>query len=69
MSGDGPIIRPSRDEDVPAIAAIYAHHVLNGVASFEEVPPEAEEIARRSIECLRQALDAATASTRSAPLA
>jgi L-amino acid N-acyltransferase YncA len=47
MSADAPIIRPSRDEDVPTIAAIYAHHVLNGLASFEEVPPDIEEIARR----------------------
>ena len=47
MSGDGLIIRPSCDEDLPTIAAIYAHHVLNGLASFEEVPPEIEEIARR----------------------
>jgi len=47
MSADAPIIRPSRDEDVATIAAIYAHHVLNGLASFEEVPPEIEEIARR----------------------
>ena len=39
MSGDKPAIRPSRDDDVAAIAAIYAHHVLHGVASFEEVPP------------------------------
>ncbi|HEX3536007.1 MAG TPA: GNAT family N-acetyltransferase [Stellaceae bacterium] len=47
MLGDDVTIRPSRDEDVAAIAAIYAHHVLHGVASFEEVPPPAEEIARR----------------------
>jgi L-amino acid N-acyltransferase YncA len=47
MSADAPIIRTSRDEDVATIAAIYAHHVLNGLASFEEVPPEIEEIARR----------------------
>jgi L-amino acid N-acyltransferase YncA len=47
MSADAPIIRPSRDEDLSAIAAIYAHHVLNGLASFEEVPPEIEEVARR----------------------
>jgi L-amino acid N-acyltransferase YncA len=47
MSADAPIIRPSRDEDLPTIAAIYAHHVLNGLASFEEVPPEIEEVARR----------------------
>src|SRR5258708_38144471 len=41
------LIRPSRDEDVASIAAIYARHVLNGVASFEEVPPTTEEMARR----------------------
>ena len=28
-------IRPSRDEDVAAIAAIYAHHVLHGTGTFE----------------------------------
>jgi len=47
MSEAAPIIRPSRDADVAAIAAIYGHHVLHGVASFEEVPPPAEEIGRR----------------------
>ena len=47
ISGDAPIIRASRDDDVAAIAAIYGFHVLNGVASFEEIPPTIEEIARR----------------------
>jgi L-amino acid N-acyltransferase YncA len=42
-----PLLRPSRDDDVGAIAAIYGHHVLNGLASFEEVPPPADEVARR----------------------
>ena len=41
------IIRPSRDDDIVAIAAIYGHHVLHGIASFEEVPPPVEEMARR----------------------
>ena len=27
--------------------AIYAHHVLHGLGSFEEVPPDAEELAGR----------------------
>ena len=27
--------------------AIYAHHVLHGLGSFEEVPPDVEELARR----------------------
>jgi L-amino acid N-acyltransferase YncA len=49
-------LRPSEDRDVAAIAAIYAHHVLHGVASFEEVPPERDEIARRRRAILDQGL-------------
>jgi L-amino acid N-acyltransferase YncA len=56
MSGAAPIIRPSRDEDVPAIAAIYGRHVLHGVASFEEVPPPAEEIGSRRAAILAHGL-------------
>ena len=44
------LIRPSRDDDVAAITAIYGHHVLHGVASFEEVPPNEAEMARRRAE-------------------
>lgn len=40
-------IRPSDDRDVAGIAAIYAHHVLHGIASFEEETPEAAEMAHR----------------------
>jgi phosphinothricin acetyltransferase len=40
-------IRESADADAAPIAAIYGHHVLHGVASFEEIPPDAAEIARR----------------------
>ena len=40
-------IRASRDGDIAAIAAIYWHHVLHGLASFEEVPPEPDELASR----------------------
>jgi phosphinothricin acetyltransferase len=45
-------VRPSTDADVPAIAAIYAHHVRFGLASFEETPPDAAEIARRRADVL-----------------
>jgi phosphinothricin acetyltransferase len=41
------IIRDSGDDDVPAIAAIYAHAVRHGSASFELEPPDAAEMARR----------------------
>jgi phosphinothricin acetyltransferase len=47
MSPEATIIRPSRDDDVPGIAAIYGYHVQHGVASFEEMPPTPAEIARR----------------------
>ena len=43
----GVLVRPSEDRDLAAITAIYRHHVLHGVASFEEVPPALDEIARR----------------------
>jgi phosphinothricin acetyltransferase len=42
-----PAVRESSETDIPAIAAIYRHHVLTGLASFEEVAPEVAEIARR----------------------
>jgi L-amino acid N-acyltransferase YncA len=56
MSGDAPLIRPSRDDDVGAIAAIYGYHVMHGVASFEEVVPTVEEIARRRAEIVSRGL-------------
>jgi phosphinothricin acetyltransferase len=42
-------IRPSRPEDIPEIAAIYAHAVLHGTASFEIDPPDRAEMARRRL--------------------
>jgi phosphinothricin acetyltransferase len=33
--------------DVPEIQAIYAHHVLSGTGTFEEVPPSIEEMDAR----------------------
>jgi L-amino acid N-acyltransferase YncA len=41
------LIRDSRDADVPALAAIYGHWVLHGLASFELDPPGAAEMGRR----------------------
>lgn len=37
---DGCSIRTARIDDAGAIAAIYAHHVLNGTASFDIEPPD-----------------------------
>jgi phosphinothricin acetyltransferase len=42
-------VRDARDADMAAVQAIYAHHVLHGLATFEEVPPSVDElIARRA---------------------
>jgi phosphinothricin acetyltransferase len=41
------LIRPSRDDDVEHVTAIYAHHVLHGTGTFELEAPDAGEIARR----------------------
>lgn len=40
-------VRPGEAHDLPAIQAIYAHHVRFGLASFELEPPSVEEMARR----------------------
>lgn len=41
------LVRDAKDIDVPAIQAIYAHYVLHGLATFEEVPPSVTELAGR----------------------
>jgi len=41
------LVRDAAQGDFPAIQSIYAHHVLHGLASFEEVPPDLEEMQRR----------------------
>ena len=40
-------MRAAGPDDIPAMHAIYAHHVLHGLASFEEEPPSAAELRRR----------------------
>ena len=49
-------IRPGRDNDMGAIAEIYAHHVLHGTASFEIVPPDVDEMRRRRAAILAHGL-------------
>ena len=49
-------LRPSQDRDLAAITAIYHHHVLHGVASFEEEPPDLDEMGRRRGEILARGL-------------
>ncbi len=40
-------IRPATDADLPEVQSIYAHHVLHGAGTFEEVPPSVEEMLER----------------------
>lgn len=40
-------LRPSTAADIPAIAAIYAWHVLHGTGTFELEAPDQAEMARR----------------------
>jgi phosphinothricin acetyltransferase len=49
-------IRPSRDADIPAIAAIYSHHVLNGTGTFETTPPTEDEMKSRRADVLAKGL-------------
>jgi len=51
-----PIIRPSRDEDIAAITAIYAHHVLHGTGTFELDPPSESDMTARRAEVLARGL-------------
>ena len=41
------VIEPATSGDAPALAAIYAVHVLTGTATFETEPPDAAEMAAR----------------------
>jgi L-amino acid N-acyltransferase YncA len=41
------VIRDSTEADIAAVREIYAHHVMKGLASFEETPPDAKELASR----------------------
>ena len=50
------LVRPAAPQDLPAIQAIYAHHVMHGLASFEEVAPPLEELRRRYEDVTRQGL-------------
>lgn len=41
------VVEPSKPTDLADVAAIYAHAVRHGTASFEEEPPTVEELGRR----------------------
>ncbi|MBE7370069.1 GNAT family N-acetyltransferase [Ramlibacter pallidus] len=50
------ILRPSTDADVPAITAIYAHHVLHGTGTFETTPPTEQDMTTRRLDVLARGL-------------
>ena len=51
-----PHLRDARDADLAAVQAIYAHHVLRGLATFEEVPPSVDELLARRAAVLQLGL-------------
>ncbi len=51
-----PLIRPSNDLDLPAITAIYQHHVLTGTGTFEITPPTLDEMRARRADVLSKGL-------------
>lgn len=50
------VVRDATDADLVQIHAIYTHHVLHGLGSFEEVPPDLAEMRRRRDDVLARGL-------------
>lgn len=51
-----PNIRPSIDADIPAVTAIYRHHVLHGTGTFEVDPPGEQDMAAHRADVLARGL-------------
>ena len=56
------LIRPSLQADLPAMTAIYAHHVTHGTGSFEIDAPDLAEMTRRRADVLAKGLPHLVAS-------
>lgn len=50
------LIRPATADDLPAIAAIYGHHVRSGTGTFETTPPSLDEMTARHADALAKGL-------------
>jgi len=50
------VVRDTTEDDLSAITAIYAHHVLHGTASFELTPPSAADMQARRLDIAQQGL-------------
>ena len=51
-----PLIRPSLDQDLAAITAIYAHHVLHSTGTFETEAPSVTDMRTRRADVLFKGL-------------
>ena len=49
-------VRASEEHDLASITAIYSHHVLNGLATFETESPDESEMARRRAQIVTHGL-------------
>ncbi|SDX12573.1 phosphinothricin acetyltransferase [Pseudomonas syringae] len=49
-------LRDACDNDMPAVQAIYAEHVLHGISSFELQPPDLAELLQRRAQVLAKGL-------------
>lgn len=50
------LLRPSTEADLPAITAIYGHHVLHGTGTFETEPPTVSDMTARRADVLAKGL-------------
>src|SRR5690606_30810390 len=50
------IIRDAAPGDMQAIQRIYAHHVLHGTATFEEIPPSVQDMQARPAAIVAQGM-------------
>lgn len=50
------IVRDATEADMVAVQRIYEHHVLKGLATFEEVPPTVEDMLARRAAVLKSGL-------------
>lgn len=51
-----PTTRASQPHDLPAITAIYRHHVLHGTGTFETDPPSEADMAQRRADVIAKGL-------------
>ncbi|MEY3698821.1 MAG: hypothetical protein RL631_1474 [Pseudomonadota bacterium] len=65
MSPFHPLIRACQPADLPAVTAIYAHHVTHGSGSFETDPPSLADMTQRHAHVLQLGLPWLVASVDS----